>query len=51
MSDGLILVRATVNLARLPAGREAWVDPADPYIAALIRRGLLVPATGDEERP
>lgn len=42
MSDP-IAVRATVNLAGLPAGTEALVDPDDPFIALCLERRLLVP--------
>lgn len=39
---GLVRVRASVNLAGLRRGTEALVNPDDPYIAALIKKGILV---------
>jgi hypothetical protein len=47
-SDNLLAVRATVSLPGLPAGAEATVRPAQPYIAALLKAGFLVPA---KEKP
>lgn len=46
MAD-LIQARATVNLRKLPAGKVALVDPASPYIAMCLKRGLLVRVGGD----
>lgn len=43
MDSAAVLVRATVNLPRLPAGTEALVDPTIPYIAGCLDKGLLVP--------
>lgn len=37
-----VRARACVNLAGLRFGQEALVDPSDPYIAGLLRGGLLV---------
>lgn len=39
----LIRVRASISLSGLSVGREARVDPTDPYIAECIRSGYLVP--------
>lgn len=38
----MIHVRATINLAGLPRGAEAMVDPEDPYIAGCLKGGYLV---------
>lgn len=43
-SGGLLRVRATVGLRGLPRGAEAFVDPANPYIAGALERGVLVPS-------
>jgi hypothetical protein len=37
-----IPVRATINLPGLARGKEALVDPDDPYIAGCLERGRLV---------
>lgn len=42
-TDGLLIVRATVNLAGLRAGETALVDPRQPYIASCLARELIVP--------
>lgn len=42
----LQLVRATVNLSGIRAGRLAWVNPGDPAIAELLQNKFLV-----EEKP
>lgn len=44
----MILVRATINLPGLPAGKEAMVDPLNPVIASYLRAdtGYLVPVGG-----
>lgn len=39
----LVLVRATINLPKLPCGQEAHVDPTVPYIRQALRAGFLVP--------
>ena len=44
-----IRARATVNLPNLRAGETADVDPTQPYVAACLRRRLLIPL--DEPRP
>jgi hypothetical protein len=41
----LQLVRATINLHGLPAGRLAWADPKKPEIAELLENGWLVEET------
>lgn len=38
-----IKVRSTINLAGMRVGREARVDPDDPYIAQLIAARFLEP--------
>jgi hypothetical protein len=38
-----IVVRATVNLPKLKVGRTALVDPKEPYVAACLNGGLVVP--------
>lgn len=44
MSDDTkpVAVRSTVNIEGMPRGRVALVDPSDPYIALLLKRGRLV---------
>lgn len=37
-----IVVRSTINLPGLPAGRTANVDPSKPYIARCLAAGYLV---------
>jgi hypothetical protein len=39
----LIEVLASINLAGLPRGETAWVDPTVPEDAALIAKGRLHP--------
>lgn len=41
----LILVRATVNLHGLRAGRLAWVDPKEEWIAEALKYRRLVEET------
>lgn len=41
----LILVRATVNLHGLRAGRLAWVDPTDEWIAEQLKYRRIVKET------
>lgn len=38
-----MIVRSTVNLPGLPAGRTAKVDPSKPYIQRCLRAGFLTP--------
>jgi hypothetical protein len=40
--DNHVPVTATINLPGLGLGREALVDPDDPYIADCLARGYLV---------
>lgn len=42
-ATALLAVRATVNLSGLRAGETALVDPASPYIRALLQARRLVP--------
>ena len=42
----LVLVRATVNLHGLRAGRLVWVDPAEEWIAGALAASWIV-----EEKP
>ncbi len=42
--EGLLLVRATVNLPGLRAGEHALVDPEDPYMRGALRSTKLVEA-------
>lgn len=44
-----ILARATIGLPGLPLGREALVDPSDPYIADCLARGYLVVVAEESE--
>lgn len=43
-------VLATINLPGLPLGREAFIDPTDPYMADCLARGYLqrLPRDGAE---
>ncbi len=42
--EGLLLVRATVNMPGLRAGEHALVDPDDPYMRGALRSTKLVEA-------
>jgi hypothetical protein len=41
--DSTVVVRATINLSGLRRGHVATVDPADPWVARLLIRQILVP--------
>ncbi len=43
-----VLVRATVNLPGLRAGREAIVDPSTEYVKRVLAAGYLVPVDPTE---
>jgi hypothetical protein len=42
-------VRATIKFQDLQPGDVVLVDPADPYIAKLLRAGWLVPVESPSE--
>jgi hypothetical protein len=47
-----IWAQATISLPGLPLGRDALVDPSDPYIADCLERGYLqTGAAASEEAP
>lgn len=47
MTDERIWVRATISLPGLSLGREALIDPGDPYMADCLARGYLQRLTAE----
>lgn len=43
LPEGLLLVRATINLPGLRVGEHAFVDPEDDYMRDALRTLALVP--------
>jgi hypothetical protein len=49
MPEGLVYVRATINLTGFRAGTTRLVDPSHPTVAALIQASFLVVLETPEE--
>lgn len=47
--EGLLLIRATINLPGLRRGEQALVDPEEEYIAECLASGVIV--VTDAEMP